>query len=233
MWPLLIPALITGAASLASGLIKGSAAQSAAQAQADAAQGGITTVNDATPAGLAASQAGLTTMQAALAPYLQSGTSAVNAQSDLAGLNGPEAQAKAVAALSGGSEMNALVSQGEDALRQNATATGGLRGGNLQGALAQFRPQMLSNLINQQYTRLGSMAGLGGQAAGVYGQGAISVGGQKAGLYGQQGSSIAELLAAQGNAQAAGDIAQGNMWNAIPNAITTGLGTYTGLGGKF
>jgi hypothetical protein len=66
--------------------------------------------------------------------------------------------------------MQALVSQGEEALLQNAAATGGLRGGNLQGALAQFRPQMLSNLITQQYNQLGGIGALGAQGAQMYGE---------------------------------------------------------------
>ena len=183
---------------------------------------------------------------------MSAGAKAVAAESDLSGLNGPEAQARAIASISNGPEMAALTQQGENAILQNAAATGGLRGGNTQGALAQFRPQMLSSLIGQQYQRLGGIAGLGQNSAATFGQGAVAAGGQQASLYGQQGASaaglygqqgsnaaqlysgqgqsIAELLAAQGNAQAAAAIAQGQTWSSIPDALTAGLGVLTGGG---
>ena len=105
---------------------------------------------------------------------------------------------------------------------QRASATGGLRGGNIQGALAQFRPQMLNSLIEQQYGRLGGMTALGQQsAAGV-------------GAAGQQtGVNVANLLGQQGAAQAGGQIAQGKAFASIPASIAGGLGIYSGLGGKF
>jgi hypothetical protein len=192
-------------------------------------------------------------MQSALEPYMTAGSKAVASQSDLAGLNGADAQQKAIDALSSGAEYKATTAAGEDAILQNAAATGGIRGGNTQGALAQFGSSQLTNLINTQYARLGGLSQQGQSAASQYGQGAIQTAGQVAGLYGAQGSgqaalygqqgqslaslygqegaSIANLLAAKGQAQANGQIAQGQAWNAIPNAITSGLGVYTGLQG--
>lgn len=99
--------------------------------------------------------------EGALQPYQQAGTDALEQQRDLAGLNGPERQKAAQAAISGGGAFNAIAGQGEDAILQNASATGGLRGGNTQGALAQFRPQLLQQFMEQQYNRLGGLAGQG------------------------------------------------------------------------
>jgi len=107
-------------------------------------------------------------------------------------------------------------------LLQRASATGGLRGGNIQGALAQFRPQLLSSLIDQQYGRLGGMTALGQQSAAGVGT---------AGL--QTGVNVANLLGQQGAAQAGAEIAQGKAFGAIPAAISGGLGLFSGLGGKF
>jgi hypothetical protein len=115
-----------------------------------------------------------------------------------------------------------MVQQGEEAMLQNAAATGGLRGGNLEGALASFRPQVLSELINQQYARLGGLTSIGQSAAGGVGA---------AGL--RTGDNVAALLSAKGDAAAAMKLANGNMWNTIPNAIMSGLGTYMGAGGLF
>ena len=209
--PFLIPALISGGATLLSGLFSGLAANKAATTQADAAQAGIDE-----------HQKQLAAMQAMLAPYMQAGQNALLAQGNLAGLNGTDDQQAAISGIANSEEMAALTKQGENAILQNASATGGLRGGNVQGALAQFRPQLLSSLINQQYERLSGIASLG-QSSGV------SAG--NAGV--QTGTSIANLLASQGAAQAGSQLAKGAAWNSIPNAFMTGLGTYAGLGGKF
>ena len=211
MLPFLIPALIAGGASLISGLIQGASQKSASDAQASAAQAGIDEQRRQFDA-----------VKELLNPYVQAGNQSLNAQKDIIGLNGPEAQAKAVAGLSNSSEMQALVKQGETGILQNAAATGGLRGGNTQGALAQFRPQMLSSLINQQYQRLGGLTSLGqASAAGV-------------GAAGQnEATQVAALLAQQGKANAAGIFGGGQMLNAIPNALMNGMGTYAGLGGSF
>jgi hypothetical protein len=81
---------------------------------------------------------------------------------------------------------------------------------------------MLSNLINQQYSRLGGLTSIGqASAAGV-------------GAAGQnEATQVAALLAQQGKANAAGIFGQGQMLNAIPNAVMSGMGTYAGLGGSF
>ena len=99
---------------------------------------------------------------------------------------------------------------------------GGLRGGNIQAALGQFRPQLLSSLIEQQYGRLGGMTSLGQQSAAGVGT---------AGL--QTGANVSNLLGQQGAAQAGAEIAQGRAFGAIPQAISGGLGLFSGLGGKF
>jgi hypothetical protein len=97
-----------------------------------------------------------------------------------------------------------------------------LRGGNIQGALAQFRPALLSSLIENQYSRLGGMTSLGQQSA-------VGVG--NAGM--TTGTNVANLLGQQGAAQAGGQIAQGKAFASIPASIAGGLGIYSGLGGKF
>jgi len=157
-----------------------------------------------------------------LQQYAQAGAPALEQQQALIGLRGPEAQRQAIAGIEGGQQFQALSRQGENALLQNASATGGLRGGNIQGALGQFRPQLLNELINQQYGRLGGMTALGQQsAAGV-------------GTAGQQtGVNVTNLLGQQGAAQAGAEIAQGRAFGAIPGAIAGGLGIFQGLGGKF
>jgi len=151
-------------------------------------------------------------VQELLRPYVEAGTSALGQQLALAGVSGPEAQRAAITALEQGPQFEALVGQGEEAILQQAAATGGLRGGNVQGALAQFRPQILSSLIEQQYGRLGGLTATGQASAAGQATAAQTM-----------GSNITNLLQQQGAAQAGSALARGqataNMWGDISGTI--------------
>jgi hypothetical protein len=135
-----------------------------------------------------------------MSPYVAAGLPAIEAQQALIGLQGPEAEKAAIERITGGSTFQELSRQGEEAILQRASATGGLRGGNVQSSLAQFRPQLLSQLIEQQYGQLGGLTKIGqSSAAGQAAQGITT------------GSNVANLLANQGAATAGGQIAAGNV----------------------
>jgi hypothetical protein len=138
----------------------------------------------------------------------------------MAGLLGPEAQQQAISGIQESPQFQAQIQAGESALLQNAAATGGLRGGNIQGALAQFRPALLGQAINQRFGQLGGLAQLG-QAS------AAGVGAQGAGI----SQSIASLLGQQAAAQGAAGIAGGQFGASIPGILSQGLGIFSGLGG--
>lgn len=135
-----------------------------------------------------------------MAPFIQAGTGAMGQQQALIGLSGPEAERAAIERISGGETFKALAQQGEEALLQQASATGGLRGGNVQAALSQFRPQVLNALIEQQYGRLGGFTTLG--QASAAGQAASGM---------ESASNIGNLLANQAAATAGGQVARGNI----------------------
>ena len=152
-----------------------------------------------------------------LSPYTQAGAGALTAQQALAGLGGPEAERAAIERISGGETYKALAQQGEDALLQRASATGGLRGGNIQAALGQFRPQLLSSLIEQQYGRLGGLTNTGQASAA------------RQAAFGQQtGANVSTLLGQQGQAQAGGILGQ---QSALTGGITQAVGAIQGAGG--
>ena len=197
---------------------KASAAiDAAATTQADAvtaAQEDIgtatTTAVDAINTAATTAQEGLgaatTAAQTTIGPYSEAGKAALSRQRALLGLDGPDQQRLAVEGIAQGPEMAALSAQGENAILQGASATGGLRGGNVQGALAQFRPQLLSNLINQQYQNLSGLSGLGYNAAAQSGSYGMQ-GAQGMGSFGIQGATGAGTLGLQG-ATAQGTLAQ-------------------------
>jgi hypothetical protein len=183
-----------------------------ANAAAEGAQAAAATQGAAAQAGIAEQKRQFDALQELLSPFVTAGTGALTAQQNLIGLGGAGAQESAINALQASPEFAALQQQGRDAILSNASATGGLRGGNVQGALAQFQPALLSQLINQQYGRLGGIAGMGqASAAGV-------------GAAGQNtASNISQLLQQQGAATAGGQLASAN-------AARTGFGDLLKIG---
>jgi hypothetical protein len=178
----------------------------ASEAQQQAAQGGIDEQRRQFDA-----------IQKLLQPYSEAGTGALAQQQALLGLGTPSAQQQAITALQGSPQFQALQQQGENAILQNASATGGLRGGNVQGALAQFRPALLSSLIEQQYNRLGGLTAIGQNAAAGVGN---------AGMF--TGTNITNLLGRQGQAEAGGILGQ---QSALTGGINKAFGAVQGAGG--
>lgn len=205
-----ITGLIVGGATLVGSSMQASAAEDAANIQAGASQAGIEEQRRQFDA-----------MRELLKPYTEAGLPALEAQQAFLGLRGPEAERAAIERIRGGETFQALASQGEEAMLQRASATGGLRGGNIQGALAQFRPQLLSSLIEQQYGRLGGMTSLGQQSAAGVGA---------AGM--ETGTNIANLLGQQGAARAGGELGQARAYGQILNMPMQLLGMQYGAGGK-
>lgn len=158
-------------------------------------------------------------MQALLKPYVSAGKDALSSQLSLIGLGGQEAQAAAISALEAGPEFTALTQSGEEAILQNAAATGGLRGGNAQAALAKFRPEILSGLINQQYSRLSGISEMGQNAAANVGSTGMTMASNLSNLYNQAGAAQAGSALAQGNAIA-------NLASNVAGSVGYGLGAF-------
>lgn len=187
---------------------------------ADAASEASRTQAAASQAGINEQRRQFDAMVQLMAPYVTAGTGAMGAQQALLGLQGGGAQQQAINALSQSPHMQALMQQGESAMLQNAAATGGLRGGNLQGALAQYRPQMLQHMIEQQYSQLGGLSQLG--QASAAGQASAGMG---------AASNIGNLLAQQGAATAGGQMAQGAVPGQVFGTLANLVGAYMGAGG--
>jgi hypothetical protein len=176
-------------------------------------------LQDSTNQAIEFQQQALDTQREDLSPYTEAGAAALQQQQALMGALGQDAQQQALQGIQQGSQFQAMQQQGENAILQNASATGGLRGGNTQAALGQFRPQLLNQLVNQRFNQLGGLAGMGqASAAGV-------------GQAGQQGAAnIGNLLGQQGQANAANQL---NQYALQKGAVTDliGLGTQIATGG--
>ena len=166
-------------------------------------------------------------IQKLLQPYTEAGPGALAGQQAFLGLKGPEAERAAIERIQGGETFQALSKQGEEALLQRASATGGLRGGNIQGALAQFRPALLSSLIEQQYSRLGGLSEMGQRSAAGVGAAGMSTGANVANLLGRKGQAEAGGILGEQGALTGG---LGKAFGAIDRA--GGLGKLFGGGGS-
>lgn len=220
-----------------------------ANQQAQAAKGAANAQEKASKASIAEQRAQAQAMQELLQPYVQAGQPAMQEQMALLGFSleqpkfggdlfsavggaaappsyvsgeaGAEAQRAAIERISSSPMLQAQMQSSEAALLQNASATGGLRGGNVKGALAQFRPSMLNQAIQQRYANLAGMTALGQQSAAGVGTAGIQTGQGISGQLGQIGAAQAGSVLAQGQAQQ-------QMLNTIPQAI----GTYYGMTGQ-
>lgn len=206
---------VAAAATIGGSVISSNASNSAARRQGRAAD-----------AGLAEQQRQFDAIQELLRPYQQAGVGALGQQQTLLGLNGNQQQQQAINALQSSPYFQSQLQRGENSILQNASATGGLRGGNTQAALAQFSPQLLAQTIQQQFQNLGGIANSGLNAAGAQGQ------------LGQQfANNQTNILQQRGAIQAGNALAQGqalnNGLNGIAGAIGYGFGngSFGGFGG--
>lgn len=194
----------------------------AGEAQKDAASTAASAQTASSEATIAEQRRQFDIMQETLKPYVETGETALTAQLALAGLSGSEAQQTAISNIENSPLFQAQVKAGEEALLQNASATGGLRGGNVQAALAKYRPAMLSAEIENQYAKLGGLTSLG--QASAAGQAAAGM---------QTASNIGTQLANIGAAQAGSALAAGQataqQWSGVTNTATQ-LGTLKLLG---
>jgi len=164
-------------------------------------------------------------------PYIQAGPGALQGMQGLAGLRGNAEQQAAIEQIKQGAQFQELAKQGEQGILQNASATGGLRGGNVQAALGQFRPALLNQLIESQYGKLAGLTSLGSTSAeNLLRLGQASAAG--VGAVGQQSAqNIGNLMVGQGAAQAAGIIgaanAQAQGFAGISGSINSGIQNYS------
>ncbi len=139
--------------------------------------------------------------------------SALTQLASLYGLTGDSstAQAELVSSIESSPFYESLVSSGEQAVLRNQAATGGLRSGNAQTALAESNQSVLQDLYNQQLSGLSSLAGLSTSE-----------------------SSIADLIESIGSTEASGITASAQstqsgisditnlLLNGLSSAISTG-----------
>lgn len=195
-----------GAATVYSGYKAGEAAEEAAGVQAEAAG-----------AGIAEQRRQFDITQEQLAPFREAGVTALGQQQALLGLGTPEEQQQAFAAFGESPGQQFLRSQQERALVRQASAIGGLGGGNVRTALQEQAFGRAQTDYQNQLNRLAALSGSGQTAATSVGQ----FGAQAAGTIGQ-------LQAAGGAARASGILGQQQALQQTVSGLA-GLGAQAGL----
>jgi len=165
-------------------------------------------------------------VQSLLKPYVEGGTAAFKQQQNLLGVGGAAAQQQAIGALQNSPFFQAQLNQGTNALLQNASATGGLRGGNTQAALAQFAPQLLQQTYQNQLSNLGGLSSMGLGAATGTGNAAQNTAAQNSELFGNMGQAQAGAYLARG--QNTQDMI-GSLAGAAGRLDFANLGKYLGV----
>lgn len=152
-----------------------------------------------------------------LQPFQEAGVSALQQQQALLGLSGADAQQQAYNQFTESPGQRFLRERQEKALLRNASAIGGLGGGNVRTALQEQAAGIAQQDFQNQFGRLGQLAGqgqtavtnigqFGAQAAGNIQQGLIGAGQARAsGIVGQaSGRRAGFQMLAGGAAGAAG-----------------------------
>lgn len=198
----MVVAAVVGAVATVGGSIASSSAQKSAANKASAAQ---TASNQAA---MEQQQAQYNQTRSDLMPWQTAGTTALGQQGDLLGLNGGAAQQSAISAQQNSPLYESLFRNGQNTMLANASATGGLRGGNTQGALANFGKDTLAQVIESQLNRLGGVSEQGQNAAAQTGQFGAQAANQTSALLNNTGAAQANAAYAVGGANA-------NMINSI------------------
>lgn len=152
------------------------------------------------------------------------GESALKRLLSLVGLGGAEEQQTEIAGLRESPLFKSLYRSGEDAILANASATGGLRGGDTQASLYDLGEDTLSSVIRQQLADYAGIVGIGtgaDDAIGNFGAQAVA---QQANLRNMGAGAKAQ------SALIRGGIAQRN-WQNVGSTIEDVLSSILGGGG--
>ena len=127
-------------------------------------------------------------------------------------MNGTTKQGSAIDQLKASPLYQSLYGNGQEAVLQNAAATGGIRGGNTERGLADFGRDTLAQTIQQQLSNLGGISSEGLGAATGLGSLCQSNSNAQTGLYGAMGSTASGATLGQGAINS-------SMWNNIGNFV--------------
>lgn len=159
-----------------------------------AGQQGTAALDQSQSQGLAAIQKAIDAGVDPLTGFVDPGRQAQQQQAALSGAMGQEAQQAAFQAFTESPGQAYLREQAERGLLRNQAAIGGLGGGRVREELQRQAMGLAQQDFENQYARLGQLAGQGLTAAGQVGQLRGQQAGLESGLIGTTGQSKASLL---------------------------------------
>lgn len=166
----MIATLIQGAIAAGGALLSYFGQQQALDAQKTANAESLAASRQAMQDQLALSREQYNQQRSDLSGYREQGGQGLNALSTLLGANGADEQALALADFQNDPTLQALITGGERSVLKGASATGQLRSGSAQSALAGVSPSIIQNALNDRIGQLSGLAGLGLNAANMTGQ---------------------------------------------------------------
>lgn len=215
--------MCVAAAIVGAGVVGAVGSTVAAGQQKKAAQRAGDAQTQAAYAQMEQQQAQFDKIRELLQPYVNTGTGANAALGNLLGVSGAAPQQQAIQSLRESPLYTSQLQAGENAILQNASATGGLRGGNTQAALGRFAPALLASTIQNQVANLGGLSNQGLTAAGGVSSGLNNLANANSAALGNIGQAQAGSALAAGNANA-------NLASGLAGAIGTGIGAFGGFG---
>lgn len=183
---------------------------SGAKAAGKAARGAGDAQARASMAGVAEQRRQFDITQESFRPVIEAGNSARNQQMNYLGLNGVDEQKKAFDNFTASPGQQFLRNRAEKSLLRNASAIGGLGGGNVRTALQEQAVGLAQQDYGNQFSRLGAVAGQGNTAITNVGQfGASATNNISSGLADAGAARASGILGAQqARAQADGQLLQ-------------------------
>ena len=197
-------AITTATAIIGGAIIAGGAGAIAAKKSSKAQ-------TKAADASIAEQQRQFDVTQQNLQPFQRAGESALKQQQALIGLSGDEAQQSAFDQFNQSPGQQFLRDRAQKNLLRNTAAIGGLGGGNVRSALVQQGIGFAQQDLQNQFGRLGQLAGQGQAAATNVSQ------------FGQQtASNIGNTLTSAGNARASGILNQNQAFQQGLGGVLSG-----------
>ena len=154
--------------------------------------------------------------QANLQPFQDAGQAAIGEQQNLIGLNGADAQQASFDSFNASPGQKFLRDRAQKNLLRNSAAIGGLGGGNVRSALVEQGVGFAQQDYNNQFGRLGQLAGQGQTAA------------TNIGNFGANASNnISNSYGNIGNARATGIQNQNSIFQNVLGQAAGAFGQYT------
>jgi hypothetical protein len=175
-----------------------------------------------------------------LSPFSQAGLGGLESYLALLGQSGADAQQQAIAGLEQMPGYQAQLGAGQRAILQNASATGGLRGGNVQQGLAEFGSGLFGQYYQNQLNQLGQLQTQGLNTQTNLANLRAGTGANVANQYNMMGQAQGQGILAQAAAKKQGSSDIGALLGGIggfmvggPGGAAAGAQIGGGLGGMF